>query len=150
MDIIKITQADFNEWLDLAMQLWSDNSIEEMHASLTTILQSPREAAFLARAEDGSAIAFMNLSLRHDYVPGATQSPVAYIEGIYVKENYRKQGLGKALIQYAEQWAVEQGCTQLASDALLENTESYEFHTHIGFEEVERVVCFIKPVVASH
>lgn len=51
----------------------------------------------------------MNLSLRHDYVPGATQSPVAYIEGIYVKENYRKQGLGKALIQHAEQWAIEQG-----------------------------------------
>lgn len=92
----------------------------------------------------------MNLSLRHDYVPGVTQSPVAYIEGIYVKENYRKQGIGKALIQYAEQWAIEQGCTQLASDALLENTERYEFHTHIGFEEVERVVCFIKPVVASH
>jgi aminoglycoside 6'-N-acetyltransferase I len=150
MNIIKVTQDDFNEWLDLAMQFWSDYSLEEMHVTLTAILNSPHEAAFLVRAEDGSAIAFMNLSLRHDYVPGATQSPVAYIEGIYVKENYRKQGLGKALIQHAEQWAIEQGCTQLASDALLDNTESYEFHTHIGFEEVERVVCFIKPVVASH
>lgn len=150
MKVIKVTQDDFNEWLNLAMQLWSNNSLEEMHVSLTAVLNSPREAAFLVRAEDGSAIAFMNLSLRHDYVPGATQSPVAYIEGIYVKENYRKQGLGKALIQHAEQWAIEQGCMQLASDALLENTESYEFHTHIGFEEVERVVCFINPVVASH
>ena len=150
MNIIQVTQDDFNEWLYLAMQLWSDGSREEMRVSLIAILNSPCEAAFLVRSEDGSAIAFMNLSLRHDYVPGAIQSPVAYIEGIYVKENYRKQGIGKALIQYAEQWAIEQGCTQLASDALLDNTESHNFHTHIGFEEVERVVYFIKPVVASH
>jgi aminoglycoside 6'-N-acetyltransferase I len=115
---------------------------------LTNILQSPREAGFLVRDDDGSAIAFMNLSLRYEYVPDATQSPIAYVEGIYVKDEYRDQRIGTALIQYAEKWALEQGCVELASDALIENTASYEFHTKVGFREVERVVFFIKPVVA--
>ncbi len=146
MNIVKATQNDLNEWLDLALALWSEGSAAEMLQTLTTILQSPHEAGFLVRGDDGSAIAFMNLSLRYEYVPDATQSPVAYVEGIYVKDEYRKQGVGTALIQYAEQWALEQGCIELASDALIENTASYEFHTKIGFREVEQVVFFIKPI----
>ena len=146
MKIVKITQDDFPEWLDLALKLWSDESAEEMQVSLINILQSPREEGFLIRDDDETAIAFMNLSLRYDYVPGATQTPVAYVEGIYVKEEYRKQGVGTYLIQYAQMWALEQGCLELASDALIENTASYEFHTKTGFQEVERVVTFIKQI----
>ena len=137
------------KWLDLALKLWSDESVEEMDRSLKNIFQSPREAGFLAKDDRDKAIGFMNLSLRSDYVPGANQSPVAYIEGIYVKDEYRKQGVGKELIQYAQKWAVERGCVELASDALLENTASYEFHTKVGFQEVERVVTFIKKVTSS-
>ncbi|MBW4434609.1 MAG: GNAT family N-acetyltransferase [Pelatocladus maniniholoensis HA4357-MV3] len=149
MKIVKVTQDDFNEWLELTLKLWPDESREERQISLTKILQSPREAGFIVRSSDGGAIAFMNLSLRYDYVPGATQSPVAYVEGIYVKDEYRKQGVGTSLIQYAQKWGLENGCVELASDALLENTASYDFHTKVGFQEVERVVTFIKQITSS-
>jgi aminoglycoside 6'-N-acetyltransferase I len=150
MDIIKVTQnvsnqEDFNDWLDLALQLWPDCAI----ADLIGVIQSPRQVGFLVRTENKQAIALMNLSLRYDYVPDATKSPVAYVEGIYVKAEYRKQGVGNALIQYAEQWALEQGCTQLALDALLDNPASHEFYAKVGFREVERVVFFIKSVVVG-
>ncbi|MDY7015287.1 MAG: GNAT family N-acetyltransferase, partial [Cyanobacteriota bacterium] len=123
--IIKIARDDFNEWLELALKLWPDSSVKEIQSALTQILQSPREAGFLIRDRSGTTLGFMNLSLRYEYVAGATQSPVAYLEGIYVKDKYRKQGIGTFLIEYAEQWAIEQGCVELASDALLENTASY-------------------------
>jgi aminoglycoside 6'-N-acetyltransferase I len=146
MEIVKITQDDFKEWLELALRLWPDYSPSQMQVSLINILNSPREAAFLVRDAQGSASAFINLSLRSDYVPGATHSPVAYVEGIYVKDEYRNQGIGTALIQSAQQWALNQGCIELASDALIENTASQEFHKKIGFQEVERTVFFIKSV----
>ncbi len=149
MNIIKVTQNDFNEWLDLALELWPEYAVTEMRETLTNILQSPREAQFLVRDNDGIAIAFINLSLRYEYVPDATQSPVAYVEGIYVKPEFRKQGVGTKLIRYAEQWALAHGCIELASDALIENTASYDFHTQVGFREAERTVFFIKPVVGS-
>nr|WP_199296383.1 aminoglycoside 6'-N-acetyltransferase [Leptolyngbya sp. FACHB-711] len=145
--IVEVTQHDFNEWLNLALKLWSDDFAEAMQITLTEILQSPRQAGFLIRNDAGTAIGFMNLSLRSDYVPGASRSPVAYIEGIYVEDEYRKQGVGTALIHYAEQWALEHGCVELASDALLDNAISHEFHSKMGFQEVERVVAYIKPIL---
>jgi aminoglycoside 6'-N-acetyltransferase I len=143
MKIVKITQADFNEWLDLALRLWPDYSSIEMQESLTEILNSDRQTAFLMW-DNGKAIAFINLSLRYEYVPEAIQSPVGYIEGIYVKDEYRHQGIGKILVVYAEQWALAQGCIELASDALIENTDSHAFHTKVGFREAERTIYFIK------
>jgi aminoglycoside 6'-N-acetyltransferase I len=125
--------------------LWPDCSI----ADLTRIIQSSRQAGFLIRNENRQVIGLMNLSLRYDYVADATQSPIGYVEGIYVKAEYRKKGVGAALIQYAEQWAYDQGCIELALDALLENPASHEFYAKVGFREVERVVFFIKPIVAG-
>lgn len=149
MKIVKIAQDDFNEWLDLAVKLWPDYSSIEMQDILTEILDSDRETAFIMRDDNGKAIAFMNLSLRYEYVPEATQSPVGYVEGIYVKDEYRDRGFGKALVEYAEQWALTQGCIELASDALIENTASHKFHTKTGFREAERTVFFIKSIVIS-
>jgi aminoglycoside 6'-N-acetyltransferase I len=149
MKIVKIAQDDFNEWLDLAVKLWPDYSATEMQDILTEILDSDRETAFIMRDDNCKAIAFMNLSLRFEYVPEATQSPVGYIEGIYVKDEYRDRGFGKTLVEYAEQWALAQGCIELASDALVENTASHKFHTKTGFREAERTVFFIKSIVIS-
>jgi len=57
MKIFKVTQNDFNEWLDLALKLWPHVLAAQMQVILTNILCSPREAGFLARDDDGSAIA---------------------------------------------------------------------------------------------
>ena len=53
-------------------------------------------------------------------------------------------------VHYAQQWALDQGCIQLALDALLDNPASHEFYAKVGFREVERVVFFIKSVVAEN
>jgi len=146
MQIIEIAEDNFNEWLDLTLRLWPDSPMEEMQVTLQSILQSDRETGFLIQDDNGTTMGFINLSLRFEFVPGATQTPTAYIEGIYVKDEYRDQGVGRYLIQYAEQWAFEHGCVELGSDALIENIGSYEFHTKLGFQEVERVVTFIKKI----
>lgn len=144
MTITKITGADVEEWLTLTLELWPDYDQAEMQSALAGIHESPQETAYLLRNEEQTAIGFINLSLRHDYVPGATQKPVAYVEGIYVRAAYQRQALGKMLIQRAEAWAAEQGCSELASDVLLDNEASQAFHQQVGFEEVDRVVSFIK------
>lgn len=79
MTITKITETDFEEWLTLALELWPDYDQAEMESALTGIHGSPQETAYLLRNEEQTPIGFINLSLRHDYVPGATQKPVAYV-----------------------------------------------------------------------
>ena len=146
INIYEKTEVDIGDWLDLTLQLWPEYSSDELRKVVQHILHSDREIGAIARLADGTAIAFMNLSLRSDHVSGATQSPVAYLEGIYVVDAYRNKGIGRRLIDYAENWAVKRGSNQLASDALLDNVDSHSFHRQVGFREVERTVAYIKEI----
>lgn len=69
---------------------------------------------------------------------------VPYIEGWYVDEDLRGCGHGRRLVLAAEKWVVEQGFSELASDSDLENTDSIAAHKALGFDEVDRIVCFLK------
>ena len=57
--------------------------------------------------------------------------------------------MGAALVEAAEQWAREQGCTEMASDGELDNRAGEAFHKALGYEEVERIVCFRKSLEAA-
>ena len=54
-------------------------------------------------------------------------------------ESHRRRGVGAQLIAAAENWAREQGCTEMASDTQLDNTQSLQAHLRLGYEIAERV-----------
>jgi len=87
-------------------------------------------------------VGFVSLSIRNDYVNGTESSPVGFIEGIYVAEAFRQQGIARAFVEFAKNWSKERGCRELASDCLLDNVDSLAFHTAVGFKEMERIICF--------
>jgi aminoglycoside 6'-N-acetyltransferase I len=105
---------------------------------------SERTAAFFLAFEQERAVGFAQCQLRHDYVEGTDSSPVGYLEGIYVADGYRKQGIAKALLKACENWAKTKGCSEFASDCELSNLQSLHFHLSMGFEEANRIVCFTK------
>jgi len=49
---------------------------------------------------------------------------------------------------FAENWAREQGCIEMASDALIDNRLSHRAHASMGFEVVDRCVHFKKKLKA--
>lgn len=108
--------------------------------------QPERYGQFVASGEDGTPAGFAEAAIRHDYVNGTESSPVAFLEGIYVRPSARRQGVARALVDAVERWAAERGCGELASDALLDNDASHAMHRGLGFEETERVVYFRKLV----
>ena len=130
----------------MARQLWPDYDPDEISDALTAILRSSIEAAFLLRNDEQLAVGFINLSLRYDLIPGATQKPVAYVEGVYTRPGFRRQGLGKLLIEQAEVWAQQQGCAELTADVSDDNPASISFHKQVGFEQINRIVTFIKHI----
>jgi aminoglycoside 6'-N-acetyltransferase I len=77
-------------------------------------------------------------------VEGTVSNPVGYLEGIYVKKEFRLRGVSKELLIECEAWAKDKGCSEFASDCELNNTESLKFHLQVGFEEVNRIICFKK------
>ena len=128
---------------ELACKLWPDNTVEEMCAEMGEILAKPDSAFFLAYVED-VPIGFAQCQLRYDYVEGTDSSPVGYLEGIYVADGYRKQGVARELLSACESWAKAKGCSEFASDCELDNVQSLQFHLNVGFEEANRIICFTK------
>jgi aminoglycoside 6'-N-acetyltransferase I len=70
--------------------------------------------------------------------------PVGYVEGWYVAESHRRNGVGAALLRTAEEWARAQGCREIASDTPVSNTLSQHVHESLGFQVPERAVLYRK------
>ena len=127
----------------LAIQMWADSNMEELQDGFRE-LAGKRDAACFVKYVDDQPVGFAQCQLRHDYVEGTESSPVGYLEGIFVTEEYRKQGYAAELLAECEKWAREKGCTEFASDCELHNLESLKFHMAMGFEEANRIICFKK------
>ena len=141
----RATEADVEAWAGLRTALWPEEDATAHAAEIRDSLTQPRDVvAFLAIAADGQAFGFAEATLRRDYVNGTESSPVGFLEGWYVAPEARGNGAGRALVAAVEQWTREQGCSELASDALLDNEPSHRAHAACGFEETERVVYFRK------
>ena len=141
--IQEATSLQAKEAAELALLLWPDNELETFIQEFAALLVQPDAKIFLAY--DGKeAVGFAQCQLRHDYVEGTSTSPVGYLEGLYVKEPFRKQGLARELTLACEEWSKAKGCQEFASDCELENVESVKMHLKLGFHEANRIVCFTK------
>lgn len=99
-------------------------------------------AVFVADAGD-RLVGFAEASAR-PYAEGCATTPVAYLEAWYVDETVRKTGVGRRLVDAVADWGRSEGLREFASDAEIDNFTSHKAHGAVGFEEVERIVCFAK------
>ncbi len=129
----------------LAVQMWTSHTVEDLSNGFSSLMENDNSALYLLII-NGTIEGFAQCGLRHDYVEGTNSSPVGYLEGIFVQEEYRKQGFAKQLFKYCEQWAKEKSCSEFASDCELDNEISRQFHRNLGFDEANRIICFTKKI----
>ena len=147
MEIRAVNRSDRAEWARLRSQLYSspdhreiDNWYEAASRGGTTLVGV---AVLVADRGDGTLAGFVEIGSR-PYAEGCDTSPVAYLEGWYVDPDDRRQGLGTRLVKAAEAWALSHGYREIASDTELGNETSLNAHLALGYEEVERQICFRK------
>jgi len=141
-----VTGSDAASWHRMRCALWPEGSEaehrEEIEGFLAGELSMPL-AVLIASDESGQAVGFAELSIR-PYAEDCVTGRVAFLEGWYVAPEFRRRGIARALVEAAEQWAIEQGCTEFASDALVDNEISAIAHAKCGFKEVAVIRCFKK------
>ncbi len=130
-------------WLDLRRSLWPGASdAKHLREMRVWAADGQRYGCLMFIAPDGAALGFAEVSLRHDHVNGTESSPVAFLEGLYVRPEARRRGVARALVARVERWARERGCSELGSDTPLGNSASQAMHSALGFDETERVVMY--------
>ena len=141
--IRRAMQADKPEWLRMRLLLWPDGTPEGFAREMDVLLADPLTPVFVAARSNGKLGGFLEAGTRK-YAERCESSPVGYIEGWYVDEDLREQGIGKALVHAAEEWARSQDLTEMGSDTWLDNEVSIQAHLKMGYEEAERLVHFAK------
>jgi aminoglycoside 6'-N-acetyltransferase I len=135
-------RGDTAPWFTMRAQLWPQATAQEHAREAEALLIDPAKYGVALALQDAQPVGFIELSVRTDHVNGCDTSPVAFIEGLWTAPDARGHGVAHALVDYALEWARTRKLTELASDAPLEAVHSQQAHKALGFEEMERVVCY--------
>ena len=141
MKIREIVESDQGEWVRMRDALWPGSLSDHDTEARQYFEKRFRTPVIFVAEVDGRLVGFLELDDRK-YAAGCQSSPVPFIEGWYVEPALQGRGIGRALIEAAEAHARAAGHHEMASDADLENADGIAAHRALGYEEVERVVCF--------
>jgi aminoglycoside 6'-N-acetyltransferase I len=150
-DVI-IRQAGPQDVVELAQmchRLWPESNADDHALELAPLLAGKPKGnlpatVFLAESADGLALGFIEVGSR-SHADGCDPSqPVGFLEGWYVKPEFRRKRIAARLLAEAEQWARDLGYKEMASDTWLANWESQQVHAALGFEVVDRCVHYRK------
>lgn len=149
MNVREAIPRDRDAWLRMRAELWPGSASDhEAEIRRYFDVAQPGMVTFVAEDEGGELVGFLELDQRK-YAPGCSSSPVPFIEGWYVDPRVRRLGVGRVLVRAPEQWAVAAGYSEIASDVEIDNRDSIAAHSALGYEEIEWVVFFRRPLDAA-
>ncbi len=144
MAIRPVQPPDATEWLRMRMALWPDSTLEKEASEIAHFLAGPPRpvlptlhAAFVCPRPDAGLCGLVEVSI-HVTAPGCTTDRIGYLEAWYVDRDWRGHGVGRELVQAAEDWARMHGCREMASDTDPSYPVSPVAHAALGYQEVAR------------
>jgi aminoglycoside 6'-N-acetyltransferase I len=141
---------DTGTWAAMRARLWPEANphvlAEEARAFSAGSAIPGLTIVFIAQDAAAMPVGFLELSVRA-FSDGCDSTPVPHVEGWYVEPQARGRGVGRGLIDSAERWARARGFSEIASDTEIGNETSLRAHMRCGFDEVERLIKFRKPLV---
>jgi aminoglycoside 6'-N-acetyltransferase I len=142
-------RSDKEQLARMRSMLWADVSFEEHLKEIDDVINRGLSgtlpmAILVAQGEKGVLIGFLEVGMR-SHADGCNPArPAGFVEGWFVQEPFRKRGIGKELMNAAEEWARTQGCLEMASDTWIDDEDSQRAHEALGFQIVDRCVNFRK------
>jgi diamine N-acetyltransferase len=77
------------------------------------------------------------------------KAKIGSIESIYIKDDYRRLGLGMKLVNTSKQWQLEQGCSKLSLAILVGNEEVLQFYIKAGYYPRTLMMSYIQTEYAK-
>lgn len=131
--------ADADNIAQLMAQLGYDSPAPAVAMRLSRILPRP-DHRFLIAEIDGRPVGWLHATMWELVETG----PFVVVGGLVVDRAVRRQGIGRLLMDRAEAWAVEQGCSIVrlwSSDA---RTDAHRFYERLGYSHIKTQYSFVK------
>ena len=113
-------------------------SYQHLQATVDRYFSAETRLWFVHTA-DSTKIACLWMGLAIDQVNGI-RHPNIFL--VYVDPVYRRQGIGRALIEHAEAWAQERGYTQIGLQVFTTNKSAIDLYHQLGY--VDRSISMMR------
>ncbi|HLJ81441.1 MAG TPA: GNAT family N-acetyltransferase [Ktedonobacterales bacterium] len=140
MRIRPMLVADAEEVAALSEQLGYPATAAQIAHRLSLLMEQPNCALFVAEDADERVVGWIHVVGRV-YLDS---DPFAQIGGIVVDERSRDQGVGRALLDQVEQWAVARGYDEMRLWSNVLRAGAHAFYERLGYEPVKTAYVFRK------
>ena len=122
-------------FVDFTLPAWRKRHecIEGIRADLVHHLddQPPNSFLFVAEDEDGEPVGFLHLQKTQDFFNGRTN---CHISDLAVAPGHEGQGVGRALLAHAEDWAREHRCALMTLAVFPGNERARALYEASGYD----------------
>ncbi len=133
--LMELHSTYFNENISPEiLEIHGEHDLKNSYNDYINILDKDKNAnwyTLLAKDQDGKSIGFIIGSIASD--DALLLNKIGKFEDWYVREIYRKSGIGKRLYLELEKWFKENGCKQVLSETWFGNDLSVKAHENLGF-----------------
>lgn len=130
--------ADIGDSIELKRlnDLFNGYGCNSLHSIEEGLNRNDAETVFIAE-QDNKLVGFCCCQLLRSICYS-----VFYVEltELYVEESFRKRGIGKELVKYAEDWYRQQGIHDFQLFTGKDNLVAQEFYEHIGYRSDNEVL----------
>jgi GNAT superfamily N-acetyltransferase len=122
------------ELLNVLFSIEQDFTPDEaaQRKGLQLLLNDPdRGRIFVARHPQAGVVGMVSAQL---VISTAMGAPSAWIEDMVLRDEFRGQGLGKALLDAAADWARSKGAKRIQLVADADNAPALAFYKHLGWQ----------------
>ena len=138
------TLEDASALAGLLSELGYKTSEEQMLMRLSRVIDVNEYATFVAEVGD-KVVGILGVRCGFHY---ARDGKYARIIALIVTSSYQGRGIGRLLVDTAENWAKENGVGRLMANTALHRTSAHRFYEALSFEHTGRR--YVKILDAEH
>lgn len=138
--IRRATKNDADDIANLYRELNTLSPVSVLPERIEAVANSSN-AHLLVCDDGGEIIATALVCLCQDVM--FDNQPFALIENVVVSADYKREGIGKSIMDHIEAFCLEQDCSKIILQTSSENREARDFYTAMGYDP-DAKIGFIK------
>ncbi|MEN0035442.1 MAG: GNAT family N-acetyltransferase [Cellvibrio sp.] len=132
MRTIRRAQASDSEAIGQLYTELNTLSPPEVLAERIAAIAVSEHTHLLVCDDDGDVLATALLCLCQDVMFG--NQPFALVENFVVSKDYKREGIGKSMVDYIEAFCLKQDCSKIMLQTSSENRDARNFYTAMGYD----------------